>query len=153
MIEGLAKAMSEAKEQTAETKESIIPDFIKKELAREQKDDDPTPIVETTGPLASKEKDGTDTHLPETNGTVAFKGEMKDESNYNYYMDEARGHKESAESDENWARQKFDWAKSYTDSDPSKTQSYISEGNNWQSKADSEWSAYRDALAKADSYK
>lgn len=120
MIEGLGKEMSETKEQTAETKESFIPDFMKKESDK---------------------------------GIVSFTGGIKDESNYNYYMKEANSHKESAESDANWARQRLEWAESYAKSNPDKAKSYVDEAKNWQSKADSELRASRDDIEKANSYK
>ena len=153
MVEGLANAMHDTKEQAGDKKEAMLPDFIKKELQEKEKDGDAGPSAETTGPLASSDADDKGEPGAETDGTVAFKGGMKDEYNYNYYMNEARKHKESAESNENWARQRFDWANSYADSDPGKAKTYIDEGRNWQSKAQSEWSAYRADVDKANSYK
>jgi hypothetical protein len=82
---------------------------------------------------------------------VSFKGDS-DADNYDYYKKAAADHKFWAESHQKSADDRFDLASRNTDN-PSKAQSYISEGKNWQSKADSEWKAYQEDLDKANSYK
>lgn len=86
-------------------------------------------------------------------GNVTFTGGQDDNGNYEYYMEAARKHKENADYYYNESRKAFDWASSYANSNPERSQSFSNEGRSYSQKGDSEMSSYKDDLSKAESYR
>lgn len=86
-------------------------------------------------------------------GNVTFTGGQDDSGNYEYYMKAAKKHKENADFYYNESRKAFDWASSYANSNPERSQSFSNEGRSYSQKGDSEMSSYKDDLSKAESYR
>lgn len=89
---------------------------------------------------------------PYTNGDVSFTGEMRDPAGYDYYMREARKHKNSAEYYDGEARKALDSASSYSDK-PDVAKSYIDLAKDKQYNYNNEIRMYNESIEKANSCK